>query len=171
MRAYTALLLVAALAAGCQSELGTIDQDRPAFEGGRAAVELLPFHVRLARVAQVVGVTTEDAALAEMRERRLELGDHDFATGVRPNLAWTSSRMSAWVATLMPVCQSPAMRTRYPTLPGDVAALMAAAYGRNATDEDLAAVDEALAEVPIDDEERYMATCLAVLSSVEFVAR
>src|SRR5688500_16304239 len=111
MRALSALLLTA-LAAGCQNELGTIDQDTPpAWEGARSQVELLPYHVRLTRVAQVLGVTTDDPALGDMRERHLELGDHDFATGVRPNLTWTSSRMSVWVSTLMPVCQSEAMRT------------------------------------------------------------
>lgn len=172
MRALSALVLVA-LAGGCSSELGTIDpaDDRPAFESGRNQVELLPYNVRLSRVAGVLGVTTDDPALAEMRERHLELGDHDFATGVRPNLTWTSSRMSAWVAALMPVCQSDAMRALYPTLPGNAGDLMAAAYGRPATAEDLAGVDEGLADVPIDDEERYMATCLAILSSAEFVAR
>jgi hypothetical protein len=170
MRALSAFLLVA-LSAGCQNELGTVEQDTPAFESGRASVELLPFAVRLSRVAQVLAVTTDDPALGEMRDRHLELGDHDFATGVRPNLTWTSSRMSAWVSTLIPVCQSQAMRTRFPTLPGDAGGLMAAAYGRTATDQDLDAIDEALADVPIDDEERYMATCLAILSSVEFVAR
>lgn len=172
MRALS-VLGVSVLACACQQELGSVDpaDDRPAFESGRSQVELLPYNVRLARVAGVLGVTSDDPALAEMRERHLELGDHDFATGVRPNLTWTSSRMSAWVAALMPVCQSEPMRARYPTLPGGAGDLMAAAYGRPATPEDLAAVDEGLADVPIDDEERYMATCLAILSSAEFVAR
>ncbi|HUS64630.1 MAG TPA: hypothetical protein VMZ28_08820 [Kofleriaceae bacterium] len=171
MRALPVLLLVA-LAGGCQSELGTLDpDDRPAFESGKNAVELLPYGVRLARVAGVLGVTTDDPALAEMRERHLELGDHDFASGVRPNLTWTSSRMSSWVAALMPVCQSEAMRALYPALPADADDLMAAAYGRPATADDLAAIDEGLADVPLDDEERYMATCLAILSSAEFVAK
>ena len=171
MRALTAFLLVA-LTAGCSSELGTLEpDDRPAFENGKNSVELLPYNVRLSRVAGVLGVTTDDPALSEMRERHLELGDHDFASGVRPNLTWTSSRMSSWVAALMPACKSEAMRTLYPALPANVDDLMAAAYGRPATPEDLTAVDEALADVPLDDEERYMATCLAILSSAEFVAR
>jgi hypothetical protein len=171
MRALSALLLVA-LAGGCSSELGTIDpDDRPAFESGRSQVELLPYNIRLSRVAAVLGVTTDDPALAEMRERHLELGDHDFASGVRPNLTWTSSRMTAWVAALMPVCQSEAMRALHPSLPAGAAALMEAAYGRPVTPDDQAAIDEGLADVPIDDEERYMATCLAILSSAEFVAK
>src|SRR5688572_16402654 len=51
---------------------------------------LLPFSVRLAKVAAVAGLPPEDALFDELRANRLDLGDHDFAHGVRPDRSWSS---------------------------------------------------------------------------------
>lgn len=163
--------LLLALPWACQNSIDGGGDEAPAFEVPKNQVELLPFRVRLARVAQVAGVATDDPMLAEMRDRAAELGDHDFATGVRPNLAWTAARMSTWVKALKPVCTSEAFRARYPDLADDPSALIAAAWGRTATEADLADIAAALDGVAIDDEERTQAVCFAVLSSVELVAK
>ncbi|HLU66679.1 MAG TPA: hypothetical protein VKZ63_10410 [Kofleriaceae bacterium] len=166
------LLLAAALAApGCEAEVASPDEETPDFEVARTQVELLPYRVRLARVAQVAGVAQDDPILTVLRESRLELGDHDYASGVRPDLRWSASRMGAWVKAILPVCDSEAMQARYPDLIDDPGALIAAAYGRDATEEDLTAIDQALEGASLDDAERRRAICLAILSSAEFVVR
>ena len=163
--------LLLALPWACQNSLDGGGGDPPAFEVPKNQVELLPFRVRLARIAQVAGVTTDDPMLTEMRDRAAELGDHDFATGVRPNLAWTAARMSTWIKVLKPVCSNEAFRARYPAMGEDPSALIAAAWGRPATEADLADIEAALDGVAIDSEERIQSVCFAVLSSVELVAQ
>jgi hypothetical protein len=165
------LCLLLALPWACQNDIESSNDDGPAFEVAKNQVELLPFRVRLARVAQVAGVATDDAMLEEMRARAAELGDHDFSTGIRPNLAWSAARMGTWVKALKPVCTAEAFRTRYPDFASDPSALIAAAYGRPATEADLADIEAALDGIAIDSEERTQAVCFAVLSSVEFVAK
>jgi len=162
--------LLLAVPWGCQNAIdGGGTSDAPAFDVPKNQVELLPFRVRLARIAQVAGVATDDPMLDEMRARAAELGDHDFATGVRPNLSWTAARMSTWVKALKPVCTSEAFRTRYPDMANDPSALIAAAWGRAASEADLADIDAGLDG--LDSEERTQAVCFAVLSSVELVAK
>ena len=134
-------------------------------------VQLLPFDVRLAKVAHVVGVAPEDPLLAPRRARRLDLGDHDYATGHKPDLAWTSTRMGTWVRALKPVCASSTFRTRYPAFPDALDALSRAAYGRGATDEDRQILADTLGKTALDADTQHRLTCLAVLSSLEFVAR
>ena len=163
--------LLVALCWACQNDIEGSGDDGPAFEVAKNQVELLPFRVRLARVAQVAGVATDDPMLDEMRARAAELGDHDFSTGVRPNLAWTAARMSTWVKALKPVCTAEAFRARYPDFAADPSQLIAAAYGRPASEADLADIEAALDGVALDSEERTQAICFAVLSSAEFVAK
>ena len=170
MRALLLLLAFTAAAPGCQNQVDSSEGDGPDLQVARGQVELLPFRVRLSRVAQVAGVATDDPLLETMRAHALELGDHDFASGVRPDLRWTSSRMGIWVKSLLPVCDAEAVQARYPSLADDPGELITAAYGREPTGDDLAAVDEALVDLT-DPAERFRATCLAILSSVEFVAR
>jgi hypothetical protein len=163
--------LFLALPWACQNSIDSTSEEPPGFDLAKDQVELLPFRVRLARVAQVAGVATDDPMLAEMVSRAAELGDHDFATGVRPNLAWTAARMSTWVKALRPVCTAESFRARYPGFADDPSALIAAAWGRPATEADLADIAAALDGIAIDSEERIQAVCFAVLSSVEMVAR
>lgn len=136
-----------------------------------ADLALLPFDVRLAKVAEVAGVSPDDPALAALRERRFELGDHDHSKGVKPDLTWSSARIGTWVKALKPVCKSTAMRTRYPALPQHLGDLVLAAYGRHVTEEDRTAVQETVVATALDSESQYQLVCLAILSSLEFVAR
>jgi len=134
--------------------------------------QLLPFNVRLGRLAAVVGVPTTDPVFELVRRNRTSLGDHDFANGQQPDRLWTASRMSLWVRSVKPVCASKAMRDRYPKLPEDLGALIENAFGRPATDEDRAIVNDALATATeLDEATRYQTACLALLSSAEFVVQ
>ncbi len=143
----------------------------PAFELPRDQLALLPFRVRLAKVAAVLGVPTSDPALAELRNNHLDLGDFDFASGVRADRAWSPVRMTLWVRSLRPVCNAPQMKARYPALPADFGKLVLAAHGRPLDPSDSALLEEAMNGVALDDAGRYLAVCLAVLSSAEFVSR
>jgi hypothetical protein len=187
LRLRTALAVALALTAfaGCEdgdrSSLGRDEPQAPA--ASRTAepptgaftyetdIALLPFDVRLEKVARVAGLQVTDPLLDPLRARRLELGDHDFASGVKPDTSWTSSRLATWVKALRPVCASSRMRERYPALPEKLDDMVLAAYGRHATAQDRASVDQVLGGSPGDDQARYEVVCLAVLSSLEFVAR
>lgn len=143
-----------------------------AFTLTRSSVQLLPFPVRLSKLAAVAQVSTDDPLLAPVVAARLSLGDHDYAHGIPADRTWTASKLTAWVAAVRPICASTQFRARFPALPADLGALIEAAYGRAADAEDRAAIDEALAELPAEDTEaRYTAVCLAVLSSMELVAQ
>ena len=144
----------------------------PAFESSREAVTLLPFDVRLRRVADAVGVSTEDALLADLRSARLELGAHDYAEGIPPDLTWTARRMTRWARALRPVCESPTFRERYPDLRDSMEEFTLAAYGRRATPEDYEAFDASVADAGgLSEEAVYRAMCIGLLSSTELVAR
>src|SRR5689334_15219709 len=97
LRNWAAILAAAASLLGCGSDgadalsngLGgrqspagpTEEEQRPelpegAFAYGNAPT-LLPFDVRLAKVARVLDVDTASPVLEALRARRLDLGDHD----------------------------------------------------------------------------------------------
>lgn len=144
----------------------------PAFDSSREAVTLLPFDVRLRRVADAVGVATDDALLADLRDARLELGAHDYAAGIPPDLTWSARRMTRWARALRPVCDSSAFRERYPNLRDSMESFTLAAYGRRATPADYEAYDAALEDAgTLSEDAVYRAMCIGLLSSTELVAR
>lgn len=144
----------------------------PAFELNRENVQLLPYHVRMNKLTQVTGLSTDDPAFDALKRNRYALGDHNYGQGIGADLSWSASKMSTWVESLEPVCASAAMSERYPQLPEQINELMLAAYGREAQEEDLALVEDTLTEIDMADvETRYRAVCLSVLSTVEFVGR
>lgn len=147
------------------------DEFGDAFALPRDRSELLPFAIRLRKVADVVGVGEEDALLEPLRTRRIELGDSDYARGVAADRTWLAARMSIWIDALRPVCTSEAMHARYPALPGDLPALLEAAWGRPVAADELAAFTDPLAATSLDDDARYEVLCLAALSSAEFVVQ
>lgn len=143
-----------------------------AFTLSRSTIQLLPFSVRLSKLAAIAQVAVTDPLLAPVVSARLSLGDHDYAHGIPADRSWTASKLTAWVAAVRPICASTQFRARFPALPEDLGALVEAAYGRAADADDRALVDEALAELAEPDPEaRYTAVCLAVLSSTELVAQ
>lgn len=140
-----------------------------AFAPSTDRVALLPFHVRLNRLSAVAGVPTTDAMFSEIRARKLDLGAHDFGTNVAPDLTWSAQRMSTWVQALFPVCDDARLKTRYPDWRTSLDSFARAAWGRASTPEDLALLDEAIAEEPSAN--RWRASCLTLLSSLELVSQ
>ena len=57
-------------------------------------LQLLPFEVRLKRLAAAVELPANDAVFSALRARATDLGAHDFANGVAPDLAWTAGRIA-----------------------------------------------------------------------------
>ena len=135
------------------------------------SVSLLPFDVRVEKVASVVGVTPSDPVLQPLRDASGDLGGYDFANSRKPDYTWTALRISDWVRVIKPVCASSQMHGRYPTLPAGLPALIESAYGRSVTPDDSAAIDASLMGLTLDDAGRYEAVCLSVLSSLEFLAQ
>ena len=99
----------------------------------------------------------------------LKLGDHDYANGVAPDLDWNADRMETWVKAIKPVCNDPQFQARYPTLATDVTPLARAAFGRDPTADEIGAFDDVKLG-QLDGAGQYRMVCLAVLSSLEFVA-
>lgn len=141
------------------------------FKLDRANVKLLPFRVRFNRLQQLVGLPAEDPAFDVLRARRYELGDYDYASGVNPDLTWTASRMSVWIAAVLPVCRSPAMLARFPLFPDDLPEFLTAAYGVAPHPDQLADYEVLLGDATLDDATRHDSVCAVALSALEFVAQ
>jgi hypothetical protein len=131
---------------------------------------VLPFSVRLEKVASVAGVAVSDPLMNSLRDNRYNLGDYDFANSRQPDKTWTALKVSDWVRAVKPICASPQMHARYASLPENIPAFVEAAYGRAATPDDTAAVT-ASAMGLMTSTGRYETICLAMLSSLEFVAQ
>ena len=139
------------------------------FEVPQSEVHLLPFHVRMANLVAVAGVPESHVMFDQIRAKRYQLGDHDYANGVAPDLDWNADRMETWVKAVKPVCNDPEFQARYPGLASDVTPLARAAYGRDPTPEETRAFDD-VKMGQLDGAGQYRMVCLAVLSSLEFVA-
>lgn len=133
--------------------------------------ELLPFDVRVRRVASTLGVPVASPLFNDMQARRVQLGDYDHAKGALPDNLWLARRISTWADALTPVCASAEMVALFPTLPGDVGKLIKAAWGREATAEEVAEIEAAVTAAALPPAESYEATCMAVFTSAEFVFR
>jgi hypothetical protein len=142
----------------------------PAFVIPREQVNVLPFQVRLAKVARVAGVPVTDPILQNLRVARLELGDGDYANGIRPDRSWTAGKLAAWIKALRPVCQSSQLKARF-TLPQDLPAMIMTAHGRWADPTDEQLINEELVGETLTDDEKHELVCLTVLASTEFVSR
>lgn len=142
------------------------------FTLSRTSIQLLPYSVRLSKVAAVLGLPSSHPLLAPLRDAHVALGDHDYAHGIPADRSWSAAKLTAWVAAVRPVCASSELAARYPTLPERPDALIEAAYGRAADEDDRQELAAALAEAvaPTQAAERE-AVCLAVLSSLEMVAQ
>lgn len=130
---------------------------------------LLPFPVRMQNLAQVTGQPLEHPMFLALFDLRYQLGDHDFASGVAPDLRWSSEKMQSWVRGIKPVCQSAEMQATYPDLLTDPRPLMRQAWGHEPSAEEV----EALADLQggeLVPEEQYLVTCIAVLTSLDFVS-
>lgn len=141
------------------------------FDLDRDNVRLLPFLVRHKRLQQLLDVGPDDPAFAVLLARRYELGDYNHAEGVNPDLTWTATRMSVWVAAMRPVCASPAMKARFPAFPDALGDLLLAAYGVPPGPDDLDDYEALLGNAAFDEAARYELVCVAALSALAFVAQ
>ncbi len=144
-------------------------EDEPPFNVPTDEAKLLPFPVRMANLAHVTGQDPGHPMFLEMLSLRYQLGDHDYATGVAPDLRWSAERMQYWVRGLQPVCQSAEVQAAYPELVEDPRPLMRQAWGREPADEEV----EALADIRssgLDDATQFTMTCMAVLTALDFVS-
>ncbi|HET6583025.1 MAG TPA: hypothetical protein VFG69_06255 [Nannocystaceae bacterium] len=140
------------------------------FEVPQDEVELLPFYVRAQNLATLAGQPPEHPMFAELYARRYQLGDHNYANNVAPDLRWSAQKMETWVVALKPVCDDPTFQAKWPTLVNDPTPFLRAAYAREPNSDEL----QALADVQsglTDTAVRYRMVCLAALTSLEFVAR
>ncbi len=140
------------------------------FEVPDHEVRLLPFGVRMTNLASLVGVEPDHFIFDEINVRRTMLGDHDYANGVAPDLAWSPTKMSVWVKGLKPVCNSAQWQALYPNISADPAPLLREVLAREPDADELQAYQElaASAATPVSADEL---TCLAALSSLDFVAQ
>lgn len=131
---------------------------------------LLPFHVRMTNLAAVLDVEADHFIFDDLYIRRTLLGDHDFANGIAPDLAWNPAKMSVWVKGLRPVCSSVQFQERYPNISVDPTPLLRQVLARDPDAEELAAYAEVVAGA-LDATTADQLTCFAALSSLEFVAQ
>ena len=186
------LLVAALLCAGCEAQIdaplagpGTIappvanapgavappikPRTGRAFSPSADRVALLPFHVRLNRLAAVAGLPATDPMFAQLVARKLDLGAHDFGANTAPDLTWSAQRLSTWIQALFPVCDDSRLRARFPDWRTGLDLFAQAAWGRPSTMEDLQLLDEVAADEPAAN--RWRASCLTLLSSLELVAQ
>ena len=131
---------------------------------------LLPFPVRMANLAHLTGQTVDHPMFAELLELRYQLGDHDFATGVAPDLRWSAEKMQYWVRGLKPVCASAEMAAAYPDLLTDPRPMMRQAWGHEPAAEEVEALAGIKNDATVLPADHFTVTCLAVLTALDFVS-
>lgn len=141
------------------------------FDPDRTNIQLLPFRVRFNKLQQLVGLPPEDPAFDVLRARRYELGDYDYASGISPDLTWTTAKISVWIAAVLPVCRSPALYARFPVFPDALDDFITAAHGTAPSVDQLGDYEELLGDAALDDPTRHDTVCAAVLTALEFVAQ
>lgn len=158
-------------ASGTGGSTGTMSKGAP-FSVRIGEPELLPFDVRVRRIANVLKVPVTSPMFADIMAKNVQLGDYDHAAGALPDNLWLARRIATWADGLTPVCNSTEMKALFPALPDNVPQLIKAAWGRNATDEEVAEIKAAVTEAALPDPaQSYEATCMAVFSAAEFVFR
>lgn len=155
--------------AGDDGEPQEPGSNEPPFRVPGEEARLLPFPVRMQNLAQVTGQTTDHPMFAELWELRYQLGDHDFASGVAPDLRWSSDKMQYWVRGIKPVCASTEMAAAYPDLLTDPRPLMRKAWGHEPAAEEAEALVD-LKDGTVPPEQQFMMTCVAVLTALDFVS-
>jgi hypothetical protein len=133
--------------------------------------ELVPFDMRIRRIASAIGVDVDNPMFDTMYKNSLKLGDYDYANGALPDGSWNANRIASWIDSLKPVCKSPEMTAKYPALPDNLPQLVRAAWGHVPSDQDLADFKDAVTAAGADPSVTYESTCMAVFTAAEFVYR
>ena len=139
--------------------------ERPSVTLPSAQLKLLPFDVRLRRIADAVGVSVDDKVFDVAKKNRLALGAHDFANGTAPDLKWNSQRMASWMEAMLPVCRDSRVRSNLGDWKqGGVEKFIQSAFGRPSTADDL---DDLSAPLAVAGDDGWVLTCLTLGSSAE----
>lgn len=149
----------------------TTPDSGPPFKVRNTEPELVPFDMRVRRIASAIGVQADNPMFATMTKNALKLGDYDYANGALPDGSWNANRIAAWIDALEPVCNSPEMKAKYPALPDDLPQLVRAAWGHVPSEQDTADFKDAVTAAGADASVTYETTCMAVFSAAEFVYR
>jgi hypothetical protein len=133
--------------------------------------ELVPFDMRLRRIASAIGVDINNPMFDTMYKNSLKLGDYDYANGALPDGSWNANRIAGWIDSLKPVCASAEMKAKYPALPENLPQLVRAAWGHVPSEQDTADFKDAVTAAGADPAVTYESTCMAVFTAAEFVYR
>jgi hypothetical protein len=171
-RGRLATVLLAVLGGGCMAQPSG-DKNQQAVPPERIQVaaselQLLPFTIRMNKLASVLELPADDPLFAPLFEQRYALGDHDYARALRPDRRWSGRKIGIWVRGLLPICRSARFTELYPAVADAPNALIVRAYGRPASDEELASLREVETSGDLD---RHTAVCVAVLSALELVTQ
>ena len=123
-----------------------------------------------ARLQAVTGAGPTDPMFETLLAYRTSLGDYDFANGIKADNSWTALRITQWVTAMKPICGSAQMQQRYADTDAAPGPFFEATYGRAVTTDDLDAINASLTDLQLTPGERRDGTCLAILSSIEFIA-
>ena len=132
-------------------------------------IQVQPFSLRMSKLGHVMQLPLSDPLFSELYQHRHSLGDHDYARALRPDRRWSARKIGIWVKGLLPVCESARFKSMYPAVAVAPDALIIRAYGRPADALDQAALADALVASSGDNDDTLV--CIALLSSLEFVAR
>jgi len=151
-----------------EPEPGADESEEP-FSVPSDEARLLPFPVRMQNLADLIGQPADHPMFLDLLDLRFQLGDHDFASGVAPDLRWSAEKMQNWVRGLRPVCSSAEMQVAYPGLLTDPRPFMRQAWGHEPAAEEVESMAD-LQDSTLPVEQQYLLTCLAVLTSLDFVS-
>ena len=132
-------------------------------------IQVQPFSLRMSKLSHVMKLPLSDPLFSALYQQRYTLGDHDYARALRPDRRWSARKISVWIKGLLPVCESDRFKALYPAVAAAPDALIARAYGRPADALDSSAITDALAGGDGTNDDALV--CLALLSSLEFVAQ
>src|SRR5882724_5155053 len=59
--------------------------------------ELVPFDMRIRRIASAIGVDVNNPMFDTMYKNSLKLGDYDYANGALPDGSWNANRIASWI--------------------------------------------------------------------------
>lgn len=160
--------------AGCLAQPSAVITEDPeeigVVEVGSGEIQVQPFSIRMSKLAHVLQRPADDSVFDALYQQRFALGDHDYSRAIRPDRRWSARKIGIWVKGLLPVCASDRFAELYPNVAAAPEPLILRAYGRPADALDQMALSEALGAAQ-GDIDQDTAVCLALLSSLEFVAQ
>ncbi len=124
-------------------------------------VNHLPYKALMSKLKSVTELP--DKSYEVLRQSRLTLGGYDHASGVVALLSWNTQKKLAWLRGVTPVCKAASLAKNYDDMK-KVEIFAEKAFGRPLTNAGKKGIRE------IFKAGGFAMTCLAVLSTVEFVS-